>query len=278
MECLGKLKLVQAEVPNGQSIVDGVGEIVGKCGNAEEALFTLAGISSIVDVGTLRMYVDKTMKQSPLYFLATPVQLDRKGRTAAKATEKEDLQRFEMFKMLMWMIQFQGSLVIGPARERFVADHSISANGISRLLVGNPLVPDERLHLVAKGLKLGLEGDFITSLHLLVPQLENGIRNFLEQSGVATSHFVDSEVEEEKTLGGYLSHEALKKAMGESLVFTLQFVFTEKAGVNLRNNLSHGLYDPQSFYSPYAVYAWWIIMRLCLFPIERAGATMLLEG
>ena len=74
-----------------------------------------------------------------------------------------------------------------------------------------------------------------------------------------------------------ISLDALKKLMGDSLVLTLQFIFTEKGGINLRNNLSHGLYDPQNFYSPYAIYAWWIILKMCLFPVERAGSAEPLE-
>ncbi len=276
-ERLQKLRLIQTEIPDGLKIAEAAQETITKCGNAEEALFALAGIADVTDVASLRAYTDKMMKESPLYFLTTPVQLDGKGRTAARPTEAADLKRFEMFKLLMPIIQLQGSVIIEPARQRFAANHAISANGIARLMAGNPLVPDERLFLFAKGLKLGLEGDFITSLHLLIPQLENGIRCLLEKSGMATSYFVDSEVEEEKTLGGYLALDALKKLMGDSLVLTLQFIFTEKGGINLRNNLSHGLYDPQNFYSPYAIYAWWIILKMCLFPVERAGSAEPLE-
>lgn len=245
-ERLRKLRLIQTEIPDGPKIAEAAQETITKCGNAEEALFALAGIADVVDADSLRAYTDKMMKESPLYFLTTPVQLDRKGRTAARPTEAADLKRFEMFKLLLPIVQFHGSVVIEPARQRFAANHAISANGIARLMAGNPLVPGERLFLFAKGLRLGLEGDFITSLHLLIPQLENGIRFLLEKSGMATSHFVDSDVEEEKTLGGYLALDALKKIMGDSLVLTLQFIFTEKGGINLRNNVSHGLYDPRT--------------------------------
>lgn len=59
----------------------------------------------------------------------------------------------------------------------------------------------------------------------------------------------------------------MKRIIGEDLLFDLQSLMVEPGfGTNLRNQLAHGLMDTDQFYADEAVYAWWLIWRMCCVP------------
>ena len=54
------------------------------------------------------------------------------------------------------------------------------------------------------------------------------------------------------------------KIFGEDLCFEIKALFCDPAGPNLRNNVAHGLLDDNACRSLYAVYAWWLGLKLVL--------------
>ncbi|MFZ1978698.1 MAG: DUF4209 domain-containing protein [Bacteroidota bacterium] len=112
----------------------------------------------------------------------------------------------------------------------------------------------------------GLQGDFITAIHFLVPQFENSLRYILEQQGVPTSGIDDDGIQEEYDLNKLLFLEDTKKLFGENLIFHLQGLLVEKEGANIRNRMAHGLMYPGDFHSPDCIYLWALILRLCCWP------------
>ena len=49
---------------------------------------------------------------------------------------------------------------------------------------------------------------------------------------------------------------------GEDLSFELKSLFCDAFGPNLRNELAHGLLDDEACHSTYAIYAWWLGLKL----------------
>ena len=52
--------------------------------------------------------------------------------------------------------------------------------------------------------------------------------------------------------------------IGEDLVFLLKAIYTDEAGFNLRNLVSHGLVDDSDFDSCAAIFTWALIIHLAL--------------
>jgi hypothetical protein len=68
-------------------------------------------------------------------------------------------------------------------------------------------------------------------------------------------------------LNELLYDDDVEKVLGSNLVFTLRALLTEPGfGANLRNNLAHGLMTTDQFVDNDAIYAWWVIWRICMIP------------
>ena len=90
------------------------------------------------------------------------------------------------------------------------------------------------------GLKSYFKKDYITSIYILVPQLENAIRVLLNESGSAGLEPNKSGGFDERALGALFSMDGLKSILGENLITYFKTIYTHNAGIYLRNLISHG--------------------------------------
>jgi hypothetical protein len=175
----------------------------------------------------------------------------------------------QMMQAAKWHRGLLVSGRIGPALQVINTEHHVRLQDLEFLVSDNPFVPAGREGLFMKGLCAGLAGDFLVAVHLLVPQIENSIRHLLYHfaGDPRTSQLRDDLTQPERDLNDLLYHENVRRVLGENLVFDLQSLLVEPGfGSNLRNDLAHGLMDSQQFCADEAIYAWWIIWRICCLP------------
>jgi hypothetical protein len=87
-------------------------------------------------------------------------------------------------------------------------------------------------------------------IHVLVPQVEQSLRNLLSLLRIPTTKTVPRHpgIEDVKSMNDVLNDERARSALTENLWRYLSVVYIErKGGLNLRNDLAHGLVDPKSF-------------------------------
>jgi len=158
---------------------------------------------------------------------------------------------------------------IEPARREIVFEHNIIVNDLLEIVKNNPFVPPGHEYLYAKGLYAGLMGDFIEAAHLLVPQIENSLRYVLQQNDVEVTTLNTQGVQERIRIGKILEHEVIIKIFGKDVVLDLQALLIERKYSNLRNEISHGFMQEDSFFQPAVIYLWWLVVRLCLTPYYK---------
>lgn len=158
--------------------------------------------------------------------------------------------------------------VLMPALKVLQVEHRFALETLQRLCLDSPTVPAGHVDLWARGLHHGLNGDFPSAITLLVPQLEQLVRRQLQAAGAYTL-VVDREtgVESEKGLGALLGMPEATAVLGESLAFELRALLVEQQGANLRNHVAHGLLTDGQAWSAYALYAWWLALRLAVVPV-----------
>jgi hypothetical protein len=72
----------------------------------------------------------------------------------------------------------------------------------------------------------------------------------------------------ERDLNELLYHEEVENVLGADLVFTMRALLIEPGfGANVRNNLAHGLLSTDQFVDAEAIYAWWLVWRICCMPM-----------
>jgi hypothetical protein len=74
---------------------------------------------------------------------------------------------------------------------------------------------------------------------------------------------------EERDLNQLLAMPESKELLGENLHFTLTAILTSRFGDNLRNDLAHGLVEPNRFCSPISLYFWAVVLWICLRTAEE---------
>lgn len=158
-------------------------------------------------------------------------------------------------------IRYAVHAIIAAAWEQVVLDHLITQDDLVHIVALSGMVPAERVWLVAKGLKAGFEGDFVVSLHLLIPQLEHIVRTHLQLRGAKTLTSEGTDLQMEAGLSTLASHPEMKVVFGEDLAFEIRALFCEGFGPNLRNEVAHGLIEVGALQSAESIYAWWLIFR-----------------
>ena len=132
---------------------------------------------------------------------------------------------------------------IWPAQEVLLLEHRLREADFVNLARQSPIVPIGREILFGKALFAGYDGDFVTALHILVPQIEHMVRYHLKQAGAQTTNIDVNGIENENGLSSLMCFPQTEEIFGEDLSFEIKALFCDPFGPNLRNELAHGLLD-----------------------------------
>lgn len=244
--------------------------VTGK--SAQEALLAFANLHRGANAGELRSSALERMRQHPLQSLFASTVVSRDGRVIAKRpamslgrelTEQDEIAvRAEMIRdySILVSILIQGD--IWPALEVLLLEHRLREADFIDLARNSPIVPKERAGLFGKALFAGYERDFVTALHLLIPQIEHLVRVHLKQAGAKTANLDLDGIQNENGMSTLMDLPESEQVFGKDLAFELKSLFCDSFGPNLRNELAHGLLDEEACHSPFAIYAWWLALRL----------------
>jgi len=243
-----------------------------------DAILTLAFMMNPTDFAATRKMAEERFK-SPIFKLFPSTRTNALGKVigrqsslgASSPEEAEGAILDEMFDVASHSWNLHAVGVIDPARQQIKEDHEVRINDFRTLVINNPLVPQGREILFARGLHAGLLGDFVTSTHLLIPQLEHALRCVLEANGEVTSGIDPEGIQREFDLNTLLKTSRMSgplvKIFGEDFVFDLRGLLVEAFGANLRNEVAHGLLSVNQMYSYASRYVWWLTLRMCCLPI-----------
>lgn len=234
-----------------------------------EALIRFANSFSSPKMSELREQVEE-YRRTHLLRQFFPIKLEAAdGRIIAR--EPEDEQEAIHAEMYMRMRQTRRLYVanmIDPSRRTIYIEHYIRTQDFLPFLIDNPFVPIGREWIIAQGLHAGFYYDFMTAVHLLIPQIEESFRHILIKLNVASSTFDDKGIQNELNLNQFLKEEhfveKLIEIFGEDFIFDLRGLLVERFGDNLRNDMAHGLLDYYALHSDTAIYLWWISLRFYL--------------
>ena len=247
---------------------------------AREALARLAMISGGAQLATLKAAAKETRITAPLQSLIPKSYLSADGRVIAKRAglrpggsddfgEDDDSCNGDVVEQFTGSIEFRVAAYILPALDVVRNEHGFSESDFISLAELSPIVPQGRERLVGKSLYFGFSGDFGTSLHLLVSQVEHIVREQLKAKNCKTTWLNADGVETENSLSALVRVPEMKKVFGEDLAFEIRALFCEPIGPNLRNDVAHGLVDDHKSESIWSVYAWRFLLRLVLLPMVQ---------
>ena len=168
----------------------------------------------------------------------------------------------EMASLYLEIISIFVRTNIIPMLEIMHLEHHVREQDFYTITLQSPIVPNDDKLLFAKALYEGYCMNYASSLHLLCPRIENLIRTQLKIRKISTTIIDENGIEQEIGLSNLLAKEETKKIFGESLIFELNCLLCYQGGLNLRNEVAHGLVNDEIFYFHELNYVWCLIFRI----------------
>lgn len=236
-----------------------------------DALLALANVYPGARADKIREFSEKMIREYPLQVLFSATHMSREGRVIAKrpgvnldGKDNEETIWPEMVKYYMFDLSIVVLGNIRPALEVVRQEHRLKEVDFLSIVRQSPIVPPGRERLFAKALYSGYDNDFVTALHILIPQIEHLVRFHLKQVGIKTTNLDINGIENENGLSTLMEHAETTKIFGADFAFELKALFCDQFGPNLRNELAHGLISYEESVSVYSIYAWWLCLRVIL--------------
>jgi hypothetical protein len=237
--------------------------------SAVEALRAFSNVYGGANAERIRAFSKELLAEHPLHALFSATHMSRDGRVIAKRpgadlTDAEN-EATVWPQMVKHYVMALGIVVQGnvwPALEVVRQEHRLKEGDFVNLAKESPIVPPGSERLIAKGLFLGYDNDFVSALHILIPQVESTIRYHLKRAGAKTTHLDTLGIETENGLSTLMELAEVGTIFEEDFAFEIRALFCDPFGPNLRNELAHGLLSFEDFQGVHAVYAWWFILRV----------------
>lgn len=237
----------------------------------QDALLSLAMLGASPKVEDLKEQAKENRDKYLFHRFFPNVYLNVRGRiTAKQPKDEEETIQADMFKNATFFQSTHAQALVEPARRQILSEHYVRLDDFAPIVTNNPFIPSGRELIIARGLLAGLQGDFLSAAHFLIPQLEESVRYILFQLRVITSGLDDDGIQDEYNLNRMLSASEFSKPLegviGEDFVFDLRGLLVERFGTNLRNDMAHGLISYNAFYSFFTCYLWWLSLRFYSWP------------
>ncbi len=241
-----------------------------------QALVVFADLDSSPEPAILQNEAREQYKESTvLSFISTSI-VDDESKVVSKSpaltgneTEDQSAIHHRVAQNESVRRQLVASGQIEPARQLIHIEHTLGQHDFLPLVTMSPFVPEDRVHLFSLAFMRFFGGDFISALHLLVPQLENSLRHILKQIDKEPSSIQSDMTQENRNLSVLLKkdREPLEKVFGSAIIYEIENLFDFRGGPALRHELAHGLISGETCYGTDAIYACWFIFRLCCLPV-----------
>lgn len=168
--------------------------------------------------------------------LFPPIIYDGKGRMIAQPkteTEKSKLD-FAQWSPLHFMY-FKRQL------ETIFKEFSINEKYFDKKIDVSLYFDETDKLITKKAIYNYFKGDYIIFLHLMLPRIENILRNFLEKQGESILGRIKKDGFKYKILGDILEDPKIRYIFTEETLEYFKLVLNNDLGLNIRNNLSHGI-------------------------------------
>lgn len=242
-----------------------------------EALFLFAKTIPVISFATLKEAILERQKNCPLSSSVEKPYINREGRIEAiipalhnSDAEKNDFStKAGCYELAGVYYHIYTAGMILPALELFKNNHDVTKKVLSTIIERATFITEARTNLWIKGFMAGFNGDFDIALHILIPQFEGGLRKTLELHGEIVWNKDENGVDSEMLLKQLLTLPKSIEILGEDTCFNLKCLFIERAGFNIRNDMSHGLMEEQEFFSAHSIYAWWLLFCIIIDSIDE---------
>lgn len=190
----------------------------------------------------------KLAKNYPLTYLFTKTLRDHKGRPIATIGSVEDDLEGHVIHQLSSNLN-TNAFFLRHSLKKALEVYNIKVQDLTDFVLASPIFEETKKDLIYAGLQAYLDQDYISAIHILVPQTEAAFRSLVELTGGATLRKNRQGGLQLRTFDDLLRDEKVKECFGIDLSFYFRILLTEQRGWNIRNNICHGI-SPSSVFNP----------------------------
>ncbi len=131
------------------------------------------------------------------------------------------------------------------------------------LVEENIFVPSNHKEAFLKGIVAGFNLDLITSMHLLMPQIEHNVRSIAQECGAVVYKTDKNGLEECLSLESILKLPEVIECLDDTFLFNIRLFYTSIYGFGMRNEVCHGLRSDSELQSADCLAVWWFTLHIC---------------
>jgi hypothetical protein len=164
---------------------------------------------------------------------------------------------------------------IKPACITMTQNECIDERHLEPLVYHSAFVPPGHEAIFALGFARMIQGDMVSAVHALIPQLENSLRYVLTNRGSRTAKLNVDLTQEDLSLSQMYSNrkEELEQAFGKDITYMFHLLFNLKGGPMLRHEMAHGKLTASNCYSAPCIYACWLMFHITCSPLVSLWKT-----
>jgi len=193
----------------------------------------------------VRKTIAEKVKQYPLQYHVTGKVLDSRGRYLATISpiskSLDDHICNEMSKMIYYL-----SVFLRPCIHAFKTKFMINEKNLLAYMLKSPIFNASCGSILMKGLIALFADEHIAASHILVPQIESAFRKLIEIEGGDILKPTRGGGFNYISLDNILSDPISENIYGNDITSYLRVLYTDNRGLNIRNNLAHGLMNDDS--------------------------------
>lgn len=241
--------------------VDGLTE-----GSLEETLGRIA-VRFMSSASQAREILAEGAKRTPFQSMM-PIQKIRDGHVVAVIGSVEGDPEGRLIYQLAQNISIQTVFLLA-AIDRMLERYNPTAPAIASWICACGLFGG-REKLIDEGVQAFLVGDDVKAVHVLLPQIESGLRELAGAVMIPTKKLVpQSGVMEDRNLSDILGDRAFQSVADEEMVLYLKALLNDRRGHNLRNQVLHGVMPDAYFNRSTSVRVLHVILLLGVIRVTR---------
>lgn len=179
-------------------------------------------------------------RNNPLTYLFTKTLQDYKGRPVATIGGVEEDLEGNMIHQLSQNMNFD-SFFLRHSFNKASEVYEFDAQELTGYIFQSPIFEESKKDLVHAGVQAYLDEDYISAIHILVPQVEAAMRTLVELMGGATLRKNRQGGLQLRTFDDLLRDERVEACFGTDSSFYFRILLTDQRGWNMRNDVCHGI-------------------------------------
>lgn len=166
--------------------------------------------------------------------------------TLVAANSEEERFQFSLKRFTQFSIDFTCKTTLSPVMNRLQSEKCMDTDSLMKFLKNWGYIDDDNLVIIRIGIERYFANDYISAIHILVPQFEHVLRTLFEKCGAPIIKPADKQNGWQfETFGTFLKSDSVKETLPPNLLKYIEIVMVEQVGYNLRNRIAHGLIQPE---------------------------------